>query len=396
MDRIDHNTAPWSAATDLRLASPHARPDLIVFSHLRWSWVWQRPQHLVVRLARRRTVWFVEEPVVDPSIERPVTRFVDAGPVTVVRRHVPGLDRHIGFDAPEATGLGEEIAELAGGEVETVWLYTPLALKAARALAYRTLVFDVMDDLSSFKGASPDLPRWHGEALSAADVVLTGGRSLQESVLATRPDAHLFPSGVDGKHYAEALSRRELPGTPVAGYVGVIDERLDLDLVGAVADLLPEWHFRMVGPVAKIAEEDLPRRANVSYPGPMSYEELPATMATFDVALMPFAHNEATRRISPTKTLEYLAAGLPVVSTTVPDVVTDYGDIVRFADDPGAFAGACVEALGEAHDRRYHAACRPLLAWHDWDRIAARIETILESANRGAAEVSHVAMGRSA
>jgi glycosyltransferase involved in cell wall biosynthesis len=396
MDRIDHDTAPWSAPTDLRLASPFARPDLVVFSHLRWSWVWQRPQHLVERLARRRTVWFVEEPVADAGIDRPVTRCSPAGPVTVVRRHVRGPDRHIGFDAPEASGLGDEIAELAGGEVETVWLYTPLALKAARNLAFRTLVFDVMDDLSSFKGASPDLPRWHRETLASADVVLTGGRSLQESVLEARADAHLFPSGVDGKHYAEALSHREPPGTPVAGYVGVIDERLDLGLMAAVADLLPQWHFRMIGPVAKITEDDLPRRANVSYPGPMSYDELPAAMATFHVALMPFAHNDATRRISPTKTLEYLAAGLPVVSTSVPDVVTDYGDIVRFADAPDAFAGACVEALGEAHDPRYHAACRPLLAWHDWDRIAARIETILGSANRGVADVGHVAMGRSA
>jgi glycosyltransferase involved in cell wall biosynthesis len=354
----------------------------VVFSHLRWSWVWQRPQHLIARLARTRNVWFVEEPIADASVDRPITRWTaEDSRLTVVRTHVPGSDRHMGFDSPEAACLGRDVAQAAGGGVETVWLYTPLALAAARALRYRTMVFDVMDDLASFKGASPQLPRWQRETLAAADVVLAGGRSLHRDVLEARSDAHLFPSGVDAGHYAEAASRRSRPGVPVAGYVGVIDERLDLELLAGVAARLPDWQFTMVGPVAKISEDDLPRRNNISYVGAVTYEELPAAMAGFHVALMPFALNEATRKISPTKTLEYLAAGLPVVSTRVPDVVTDYAHIVRLADDPESFATACAESLGDAHDADYHATCKPLLEWSDWNRIAARIEHILGSRN---------------
>ncbi len=352
-------------------------PDVIVFSHLRWSWVWQRPQHLIVRLARGRRVWFVEEPLADPTVERAVTRWSDEGDVIVVRRHVPGSTRHIGFDAPEAKGLGREVADAAGGHVDTVWLYSPLALEAARALSHDTMVFDVMDDLSSFKGASRDMRKWHRETVASADVVLAGGRSLHRGVLELRRDAYLFPSGVDASHYAGAVSSRHRPGIPVAGYVGVIDERIDLELVGAVADRLPDWELMMVGPVAKIDDDDLPRRPNISYIGAVSYQELPAAMASFHVALMPFARNAATRSISPTKTLEYLAAGLPVVSTSVPDVVADYGHVVRIADDPDRFVLACTDALGEAHDASYHATCKPLLEWHDWDRIAGRIESIV-------------------
>jgi glycosyltransferase involved in cell wall biosynthesis len=372
---VQTHPAPYSVARTRRATI--APPDLIVFSHLRWSWVWQRPQHLIARLARHRRVWFVEEPMCDSSVDRPELRWIDEGPVTVVRAHVPGPERHIGFDSAEAADLGRQVADATGGDVDTVWLYTPLALPAARMLTYRTMVFDVMDDLASFKGASSHLPTLHREAVTFADVVLAGGRSLHEGVLEFRNDAYLFPSGVDADHYAEAVLHRNRPGVPVAGYVGVIDERIDLDLIDRLADRLPNWQIMMVGPLAKITADDLPRRDNICYPGRASYEELPAAMSSFHVALMPFAHNSATRRISPTKTLEYLAAGLPVVSTSVPDVVADYSHVVRIADDPDAFASACTDALGDAHDSAYHEMCRPLLEWNDWNRIAARIEQIL-------------------
>ena len=359
-------------------------PDLVVFSHLRWSWVWQRPQQLIARLAQDRTVWFVEEPIVDATIDEPTTRWSWAGPVTVVRRHVPGPERHIGFDAAEANGLGDEIAAAAGGQVDTVWLYTPLALDAARATPHRTLVYDVMDDLSSFKLASPLLPIRQRETLAAAHHVFAGGRSLHRDVCRSRPDAVLFPSGVEPEHYAPAIGRRTRPGVPVAGYVGVIDERIDLDLVAGVAARLPEWQVVMVGPIAKIDPADLPQAPNISYLGAAEYRELPAAMAGFHVAMMPFALNEATRKISPTKTLEYLAAGLPVVSTRVPDVVADYAHIVRLADGSDDFAAACRAALGEAHDPEYHARCRPLLEWHRWDRIAARMDALIGNTERSA------------
>ncbi|HZX54113.1 MAG TPA: glycosyltransferase, partial [Ilumatobacteraceae bacterium] len=163
---------------------------------------------------------------------------------------------------------------------------------------------------------------------------------------------------------------------PVAGYVGVIDERLDLDLIAAVADRLPMWCFMMVGPVAKIDPGQLPRRPNIQYMGPAAYEELPQVMAKFHVALMPFALNEATRSISPTKTLEYLAAGLRVVSTSVPDVVNDYGHLVHLADDADTFAESCVEAF-DSDDALFHARCKPILEWRHWDGIASRMGRII-------------------
>jgi glycosyltransferase involved in cell wall biosynthesis len=352
-------------------------PDLVVFSHLRWAWVWQRPQQLIARLAAARNVWFVEEPFADPEVAEPLTRWTEVAPVTVVTKHVPGPARHIGFDSPEAADLADQVALAADGQVDVAWLYTPLALDAARAIPHRTLVFDVMDDLASFSGASPLLRERHRQALDTADLVFTGGRSLHRDVCAVRPDATLFASGVEPEHYAAAVTLRRHRPRPVAGYIGVIDERLDLELLAQVADRLADWDITVVGPVAKISPTDLPRRPNISYPGAAEYSRLPEIMAGFDVALMPFADNEATRKISPTKTLEYLAAGLPVVSTPVPDVVADFSGIAHLASGSDDFAAACRDVRDLAHDALFHARCRPLLELHHWDRIASRMDTIL-------------------
>jgi glycosyltransferase involved in cell wall biosynthesis len=369
---------------------PFGAPDLVVFSHLRWSWVWQRPQQLMSRLAASHHTWFIEEPFVDADIDRPSMCWTTHGRITVGRLHIPGPDRHVGFDAPEAAQLFESVSAAVAGEVPILWLYTPLAYPAAQAIAHHTLVFDVMDDLASFKGASPHLKSLHMTVLDEADIVFTGGRSLHNSVTTRRPDnTYLFPSGVETEHYAHALKLRQPSDRPVAGYVGVIDERLDLDLVAAAADLLPEWCFMMVGPVAKIDPAELPQRPNIQYMGPVTYEQLPEMMAKFHVALMPFAHNEATRSISPTKTLEYLAAGLRVVSTSVPDVVNDYGHLVHLGDDPETFAQACVEAFVDADDALYHARCTPVLEWRHWDGIAKRMAAIM-------ADAEAARMGRSA
>jgi glycosyltransferase involved in cell wall biosynthesis len=355
-------------------------PELVVFSHLRWSWVWQRPQHLISRLAASHRVWFVEEPYVDLALDQPELRWSRDGAVTIVRLHVPGPERHLGFDTAGGELLGHHVAEAAGAATPHVWLYTPLALPAAELLSRRTLVFDVMDDLAAFKNASPALRARHQEAVATADVVFTGGRSLHLAVSELRRErTYLFPSGVETEHYASAITRRRVSGRPVAGYVGVIDERLDLDLVASLADRLPDWDIRMVGPVAKIDPADLPQRDNICYDGPVSYRQLPDTMAGFHVALMPFALNEATRSISPTKTLEYLAAGLPVVSTRIRDVVDDYGHVVHFADDADGFASGCREVLGTLDDAQRLARNRPLLEWHHWDRIAQRMNKILRT-----------------
>jgi glycosyltransferase involved in cell wall biosynthesis len=245
------------------------------------------------------------------------------------------------------------------------------------ACAPDRIVYDVMDDLTSFSGASPRLRLAHLALLHRADVVFTGGRSLHAGVVPHRRErAHCFPSGVDAAHYRPAIARRRRRWTRVAGYVGVIDERVDLDLVEDIADAMPDWRIEMVGPVTKIDPATLPRRRNIAYLGHHTYDQLPGAMARFDVALMPFALNEATRSISPTKTLEYLAAGLPVVSTRVPDVVSDFGDVVRLCDNAPEFSRAC-RALTAGETAAQDAVTRALLQWHEWDSIVERMQRIL-------------------
>ena len=362
--------------------------DLVVLSHLRWTFVWQRPQHLISRLAAGRRTWFVEEPLVT-EVRRTQVRFEESGPVIRVWLEVPGPDRHVGFDDDAADVYATDLPALLGENTSCdVWLYTPLALELGRSLHPSLLVYDVMDDLASFKGAPRELKLRHVQALKAADVVFTGGRSLHRSVSQHRVEgAHLFPSGVEPEHYAAAVRGRRPKARPVAGYVGVVDERLDLDLLADLASALPDWDVQIVGPVAKIDPDALPQAANLSYLGPRPYEALPEVMAGFDVALMPFALNEATRSISPTKTLEYLAAGLPVVSTRVPDVVADHGHVVDLQDDGAGFADACRRVL--LHDAGERAVtAQPLLHWQHWDTIASRMDAILraERARDGVAQ----------
>src|SRR4051812_33307438 len=321
--------------------------ELIVLSHLRWDWVWQRPQQIVSRLSAdpRRRTWFVEEPMTPPGA--PITENslasveVDGG-ITRVWLQIPEQGRHVGFSDDVLPDYVAQLPELVGppqGE-RVVWIYTPLALEAALSLQPTTLVYDVMDDLAAFKDAAPELVVRQRQALRQADVVFAGGRSLHRAVAKQgRTDAELIPSGVSLDDYAVAAEERSPnPDRPVAGYVGVLDERLDLDLLADLAAAAPEWEIRMIGPVIKIDPATLPQAPNITYLGFQPYSALPGHMAELDVALMPFALNEATRSISPTKTLEYLASGLPIVSTRVADVVADFSNVVHFEDDGAGFA----------------------------------------------------------
>nr|WP_269205017.1 family 1 glycosylhydrolase [Motilibacter aurantiacus] len=379
-----------------------ARPDLVVLSHLRWGWVWQRPQHLVSRFAGYRAAagartWFVEEPM-SGDVTEPEIRSVQQGPVTQVWLVVPrrpGQPDFLGFDAEPAEGYGEMLAgwlEDQGVSAPVdVLLYSPMALDVAEALQPARLGYDVMDDLASFLNAPEGLRLRQRRALAEADVVFAGGRSLHAGVTPHRPDAHLFPSGVEAGHYEASRLLREPRERRVAGYVGVIDERIDLELLGRLAAELPDWTLRIVGPVTKIDPAALPQAENLEFPGMAAYDELPQVMAGFDVALMPFALNEATRAISPTKTLEYLAAGLPVVSTRVPDVVADYDGVVHLADDAAEFAAACrhvVEHSRADRDRRL----RPIQERHEWDAIASAMYALFDADGARAGAVAQGAL----
>ncbi len=346
---------------------PYARTDAIVVGlHLRWRGVWQRPNHILSRLAADTPVIVLEEPILDGGSEDAI---VQLGGITVVTPH-----RAVAFDAVDDRALAT-VRTLAAGRSPLVWLYTPMMLALADAFPGAPLVFDKMDELANFAFADPRIIPRERDLLDRADVVFAGGRSLFHTVERRTRNPHRFPSGVDVEHFAAA--RALVPHAalaaaadgPVFGYIGVIDERLDLGLIEALAAAKPSATIAMVGPVVKIDPATLPRRANIAYLGAREYDELPALLAGFDVALMPFGLNAHTHNISPTKTLEYLAAGRPVVSTAVPDVVADHGDVVSIAHGTAEFIAA-VERARTADPARAALAARRV-AGSSWNAIVA-------------------------
>jgi UDP-galactopyranose mutase len=369
--------------------SPKRRPDVVCFSHLRWRFVFQRPQHLLSRCARTRRVFFFEEPIFDEGPARLESAPVDHHGVRVLTPHLPaGMDEAESHAAQRA--LVDELHDRFAIEAPLLWYYTPMALPFSRHLAPAATVYDCMDELSAFAGAPPVLRHREAELLRHADLVLTGGQSLYEAKRALHPSVHLFPSSVDVAHFATArgalpppADQASIPG-PRLGFFGVVDERMDLDLVAGVAAARPDWHVVIVGPVVKIDPATLPRLPNIHYLGQKTYQELPAYLAGWDVALLPFAHNAATRFISPTKTPEYLAGGRPVVSTSIRDVVRPYGEIglVRIADDPRDFVAAVEASLAEPRDALL-ARADAFLAECSWDETWSRIEQLLDVAVEG-------------
>jgi UDP-galactopyranose mutase len=364
--------------------SPFA--DVVCLSHLRWHFVFQRPQHLLTRCARDHRVFFIEEPVIDQSLAAPQLDVDRSGPVTVVVPHLPATLNDRQRELTQQCLLDgflerEQVVDFV------LWYYTPMALGFSRHLSPRAIVYDCMDELSAFKGASAQLKGLEAELMRRADLVLTGGHSLYEAKRNQHSNIHPFPSSVDVAHFAQARVAVSEPADqaplprPRLGYFGVIDERMDLALLAGVASERPDWQIVMLGPIVKIDPGSVPRAANIHYLGPKPYEDLPQYVGGWDVALMPFARNEATRFISPTKTPEYMAAGRPVVSTSIRDVVRPYGQqgLVRIADDVGEFIQACSDAMLEDTPRRL-AQADAFLRHTSWDRTWSHIHTLVNQA----------------
>jgi UDP-galactopyranose mutase len=361
--------------------------DLICFSHLRWNFVFQRPQHLMTRCARDRRVFYVEEPVFHSGIA-PRFHTEHAGPVNVI---VPQLPE--GMSAADANNAQRELLE-QWIEAEHIseyllWYYTPVALSFSDRLSPVAVVYDCMDELSAFKGAPAIIKAREAELMRRAALVLTGGQSLFEAKRHQHANIHPLPSSVDVAHFAQARhittdpqDQASIPH-PRLGFFGVIDERMDIALLDGVAAARPDWHLVMLGPVVKIETTSLPQRSNIHYLGSKRYDELPSYIAGWDVALLPFARNEATRFISPTKTPEYLAAGKPIVSTSIRDVVRPYGKqgLVRIADETPAFVQACAAAMAEDAGQRITQA-DAVLRQTSWDRTWAHIRSLLDEALR--------------
>jgi glycosyltransferase involved in cell wall biosynthesis len=359
--------------------------DIICVSHLRWDFVFQRPQHLMTRLARHHRVFFVEEPRLGEGAARLETRIAEGG-VRVVVPVLPRPDDPADDGASHAV-VGALLARLIDAEEINrfvLWTYTPMVIPMAQHLRPTVVVYDCMDDLSGFLGAPPVLRELDARLMAIADLVLTGGHSLYQARKDQNPNIHPFPSSVDVGHFGRARWGASDPddqrplARPRIGFAGVIDERMDLDLLAGVADARPDWQLVLLGPVVKIDPATIPRRDNVHLLGMKSYQTLPEYMAHWDVAMLPFAHNSATRFISPTKTPEYLAAGLPVVSTSIRDVVRPYGDLAlaEIADGVPGFVSALERAL--ARDRAaLWSAADAYLSHHSWDDTAARIRALV-------------------
>ncbi|RYY74381.1 MAG: glycosyltransferase family 1 protein [Comamonadaceae bacterium] len=377
---------------------------MIVFSHLRWDFVYQRPQQLLSRMARQFPVIFVEEPV--PGAQRPaLERLQPCLGVEVLRPHLVGHahgfhDEHI----PQLQAMLADYLKARAVNDYWLWFYTPMAMPLAAELSPIGVVYDCMDQLAAFRHAPKQLLQRESALFKTADLVFTGGQSLYESKRDRHPRVHCFPSSVDAVHFAQAARPPTTPAPqtparkPRIGYFGVIDERVDLDLIDAVARAHPDWDVEMVGPVVKIDPASLPQRDNLHWLGQQDYADLPALIAGWDVCTMPFAINEATRYISPTKTLEYMAAGKPVVSTPIRDVVVPYGHIVAIAESAEDFVRACEQALRQTPEERTRtdAARAAVLASTSWDRTAADMLTLIEAQAAGKPRIRGAACRRPA
>jgi UDP-galactopyranose mutase len=360
-------------------------PDVVCLSHLRWDFVYQRPQHLMTRCARDRRVFFIEEPVFgEDSMRLDISE--REGGVQVVVPHLPaGLRSEIATTAVLKEMTRRFFAEQDIREF-IFWYYTPMALSFTSHFKPIAAIYDCMDELSAFKGAHTRIQDFERELFQRVDLVFAGGQTLYEAKRQQHPAVYVFPSSIDVAHFSKARTliddyedQANIPH-PRLGFFGVIDERFDVELLDNIAKARPDWHFVMIGPVVKIHPDSLPRRPNIHYLGAKKYDELPGYLAGWDVALLLFARNESTRFISPTKTPEYLAAGKPVISTSIRDVVRPYGELglVQIADTPVKFLQAAEKALsGTAAEDGWLARVDDFLRRMSWDKTWEEMNALI-------------------
>jgi len=360
--------------------------DLICFSHLRWNFVYQRPQHLMSRAAKKARVIYFQEPV--------YTRFpdklhIEVDPASQVVVVTPELEESLSDPANVKRSFNQRMARLVDQLVELYkisdfvsWYYTPMALAYTGHLRPTAVVYDCMDELSAFRFAPPDLISLEKELFSRADLVFTGGFRLYETKKNKHGNIHAFPSAIDKDFFMQARRSQPEPvdqkaiAHPRIGFFGVIDERFDIDLVRLMAESNTKWQFIFIGPVVKIDPQLLPGNKNIHYLGMKSYKELPSYISTWDLCIMPFAINASTEYISPTKTPEFLAAGKKVISTPIHDVVYPYGveGLVDIAETAEEFVKIAAHTLGEKKDFLWLKKVDLFLRSVSWDKTWANME----------------------
>jgi glycosyltransferase involved in cell wall biosynthesis len=347
--------------------------DLVCFSHLRWNFVYQRPQHLLSRFAKHFRVFFIEEPMFHESGNNLQITLSEEN-VWII---VPNLQKNLSED--ERTNTQKDLLNklFRNMQIESYmfWYYTPMALAISDHFEPELMVYDCMDELSAFKFAPPELKTKEAEMFEKADLIFTGGHSLYEVKKNLHHNIYPFPSSIEKEHFSLARQINLDPADqcniphPRIGFFGVIDERMDIELVAKIAEQRPDWHFVMIGPVVKIDPESLPKPHNIHYLGSKSYQELPAYLSGWDIAMIPFALNESTKFISPTKTPEYLSAGRPVVSTSITDVINPYGykKLVYIADTPEEFIISIEKELNRTDKVTWLEEVDAFLSDNSWD-----------------------------
>jgi glycosyltransferase involved in cell wall biosynthesis len=353
---------------------------ILCFSHLRWDFVFQRPQHLLTRFAKDFEVFYMEEPIFDATDSDHYGYLERGENLVVMVPHIrPGL-QHARINKALKKLLDDFIYERKAADY-IFWYYTPMAMEFSRHYQPELTVFDCMDELSAFKFAPESIKTLEKDLMQKADIVFTGGSSLYEAKKNQHNNIHAFPSSIDKLHFAKArqLKQARRKKTVTLGFYGVIDERFDIELIRGIAKVRPEWDIILIGPVVKIDPATLPVGANIRYTGPKSYGELPELMAQWDIALIPFLLNESTRFISPTKTPEYLAAGLPVVSTPIRDVINPYSKfgLVSIGHNAGDFVAAAERELHRSDHKEWLQKVDFFLAHNSWDLTCEKMTGLL-------------------
>jgi UDP-galactopyranose mutase len=359
--------------------------DIVCFSHLRWDFVFQRPQHLMTRFAQHSRVFYIEETCfnsVDDYYENSIQ-----GNIYIIKFHICG-DSDDPFAVARQKKLLRELSKDYQLDEFISWYYTPMALSISAELEPVITVYDCMDELSAFRFAPAELKKMEKELLNRADIVFTGGHSLYHAKKSQHNNVFAFPSSIDKKHFQRARKKLSDPSDqksiagPRFGFYGVIDERFDIALISEVAEAKPLWQFILVGPIAKIDPDALPKAPNIHYLGSKKYNELPDYLSNWDIAMVSFALNESTTFISPTKTPEYLAGGKPVISTPIKDVVTSYGNtgLVNIAANANEFIDAAEKLLAVTDKKSWLKKVDSLLAQESWDITVKNMRRLMTQA----------------
>jgi len=358
-----------------------SQPPVVVFSHLRWEFVTQRPQHLMKRFSKHAQVLFVEESI--PSDRKSPAHIFSPSKNITVMQPIVSSDKY----TIQVGKLIRNFMKQNKWDTPRLWFYSAMFVDMLYQVPHTQVIYDCMDELSAFLGAPESLVMNERLLLSKADTVFTGGKSLYESKRRLHDHVHCFPSSVDKHHFEKALVSKKtsspkdierIPGKKV-GFYGVIDERIDLNLLQELAVLNPDISFIMIGPVVKIAVNSLPNQKNIFYLGGKSYDQLPQYLKEFDIAMMPFALNNSTKFISPTKTLEFMAAKKPIISTPITDVAKIYPQEVTIAENSLEFSKAIRAYLAEsvaAKKTREHRQTI-VIDQTSWDATAKEMESIM-------------------